>query len=94
MIAVLTTDGRSAPILLCDYCGERISDAGMGAAVFQPASERDELQPCCTFTKAVAMTVQMPSAAAEQAGIGLSLTDTFCNCCLILASTWIGSTTF
>lgn len=45
MIAVLTTDGRSAPILLCDYCEERITDAGMGAAVFQPASESTELQP-------------------------------------------------
>ena len=45
MIAVLTINGRSAPVLVCDSCCERITDAGMAAAVFQPASERTELQP-------------------------------------------------
>lgn len=33
MIKVLYDDGRYAPIMICDVCGERIEDAKNGAAV-------------------------------------------------------------
>lgn len=40
MIKMLSASGRSAPVLMCDVCGERIKLVGMGAAVF-PRSDSD-----------------------------------------------------
>lgn len=34
MIKILENNGNSAPILICDICGERINNAREGAAVF------------------------------------------------------------
>lgn len=44
MIRVLEKSGRSCPVLLCDICGERIENLGLGAAVFPRTTAEDELR--------------------------------------------------